>query len=532
MIDHIFLEGKVVNLDITNLPNRSFPPKILFDSKKYLVSGYFVNYDNLVKEEDLIRYFEHNQQEIIINSNSEFLLFYLDKNSGTLQVLSDQFNSVPIYFSYINKKLILSTKLSKVLDVVKHEVNIKLDLDGLFTWLVWEWHSTEKTLFEDIKVLPPGCSVFFDSNGFRIKSLVRLADFLDIEAVIYSDNSNYAKDWVKTINEVVDSRYRKMRSFKIGSDLSSGFDCTLISYSLSLFDKELTCYSRISEVTPDETNLDIMENFSRFHNLNLKILDITDDDRLILRDHSKWKSDDPFQIRNTSYESYLKFLENDGVKIMFTGEGGDEAYSSAEMDLFSFFPVQNSYFNNVSYFRKMGIEKLFSKKAIDFVLSRGRFNQRAVYPMIAPVSSAIPSASTSWSSWEKDIWFTNPFFDTRAISMARLTPRNLITKKLENKVNVLKYLPEIFPSEMFVEKGGREGVYGESLKNNCSFYLEVLSNSYLAKQGLIDSDKIISWLSNESDLLKDSEIAIVLNTIVQIDWFLQKNLDNDRNLRI
>lgn len=523
MIKQIFIDSNLIDLGFEEgLPERSFPTKFWQKSGETELVGYFANYDGLIRQEELLSLFQANNLKKLVNSNSEFLLFYLEKDKKSLRVVADQFGAIPCYFSFQNGRLVLSTLFAKVVEQIR---GLSVDMDGLVTWLLWEWHATERTLFEEIKIIPPGCvvEIDFESGKHEIKSLVDLEGFLMKKGEKYTNVESFAKDWEEEMTKVVADRVKMLGSQKTTSDISSGFDCTLVSYALrKALGDNLICQSRISGVTPEETDLEIMKKFADFNNIKLEVVDTTSFD-LHDKDLAKeWTSGDPFQTSVTSYEYHMKLLERKEIKIEFTGEGGDEAYSSSEMDLPESFPVQNSFFINVMYLKKFGLEKLFTKKAVDYALSNGRFNKRVEYPMIAPISSVIPTATTSWSTWEKDLWMMNPFYDTRLIALARRMPESVTGQKQDRKFVVLSNLTEVFPKEMFVKKSGREAAFVGFAKKQKKFVLEILENSALDKLGVIDKNKIEEMVETDKSDLDDPEFAIVFQTMMQLDWFLQK----------
>lgn len=526
MIDQIFVDSDLPDFGFgAGLPLRSFPNKLWQEGGGGELVGYFANYDKLVNQEELLSIFETNNFEKLVNSNSEFLLFYLEKDKKQLKIVSDQFGAIPCYFSFLNGRLVLSTLLA---EVMKETKELKVDMDGLVTWLLWEWHATTRTIFEEIKIIPPGSviTIDFGQGKYKVDQLIDLQGFLINTEEKYTDVALFAHDWENLMLKVVEDRVRAVGKLKISSDFSSGFDCTLVAYCLNkILGNKLVCNSKISDVTPEETDVNLMSQFAKLHKINLEVLDMTAFD---LHDQDlikEWRKDEPLQLGLTSYEYYMKTLENKAIKVQFMGEGGDESYEASSMDLPESFPVQNSFFINVMYFKKFGLERLFTKQIVDYSLSKERFNQRVGYPMIAPISSVIPTANSYGSTWSKDIWMMNPFYDTRLIALARRMPESITGKKQDKKFSVLSNLPDVFPKEMFVEKFGTEKAFLGFAKKQKKFVLEILENSALAKLGVIDKNAILAMIEAERSDLDDPEFAIVFQTMMQLDWFLQKNLN-------
>lgn len=528
MIKPVFalIDSEIKNLS-DGFPQKTFPKRVESVRGDLELVGYFANYDNKFTTNSLFDEILSNGFVNLVNSNSEFLLLWIDRKSKELTIAVDQANAFSCYFSIFDKKLVMSTSFAEVKNYwLEQKRKLHLDPDGLFTGLLWEWHTTERTLLDEIKILPAGCIAKFDLSTMKytLKSLIDLEEFLSLENSPYGSMREFARDWLDIIKTVVKGRLDQINEAKFGSDLSSGFDCTLIAYLLSqLVPDLLLCFSRHSEIIPGETNVGLMRLFAQAHKLKLKSIDVT---TIHLQNEDLeelWSIDDPYQVVVTDHEDYLSLLENESIKVQFAGEGGDEAYCSREIDLLGRFPIQNSFFMNVMYLKKRGLERLFTHNAIDYALGHERFNQRQLYPMIAPVSSAVPSVATSWRYWERDIWQMMPFFDTRVIGLARRMPMEINGNMQDKKFAVVKEMTEIFPREMFISKKGHEDTFVNFPRKQKRLILAVLENSILNRIGWIDKDKLISMLENENSEIYNPEFAIVFQNMIMLDWFMQKN---------
>ena len=86
----------------------------------------------------------------------------------------------------------------------------------------------------------------------------------------------------------------------------------------------------------------------------------------------EWSIDDPYQVTTHEQQIYLGLLKENGVRVGFGGEGGDEAYMLKGMDLFLRFGKQYNYFMEVDILKKYGAKALFTPRGIDMFLDWDR----------------------------------------------------------------------------------------------------------------------------------------------------------------
>ncbi len=514
------------------LPDIRVPIRIRQENDRYLLTGYFVCYENLLHEKDLLLEVQTNGFRRIVNSNSEFILFMFDKQNRTLSVCVDQFFSFACYFSILQGSIIFSTNFSKVKNEVKGSQKLIGDLDGILTGLLWTWHMTEKTLIQQIKVVPAGSVVVFNfdnPSSYRIKTLLDIEGYLNsLEDLKYSSLKDFSIDWIKAVTEIVRQRWSKIpKGVEIGCDVSSGFDCTLIAYCLAQVagPNAFTCYSRYSDLMVDETNIEVVKKFTDRHGLKLKSVDAK---KPQLRDSNyseKWSVDDPYQIAMHEQQVHLGLLKRNGVRINFGGEGGDEAYMLKGMDLFLRFNKQYNYFMEVNTLKKFGTQALFTSKGIEIFLDEDRYNKRSSYPTIISESGVIAKASSQEQYNSYGLRFMNPFLDTRLIALGKNMPEVLGKKKWDLKLELMKEMKDIFVEEMFIpKKGSPEHTFVNFAINQRPLIDEVLKNSVLVSTGLIDPNQIQDMLDDPNgQIFKEPNVAIALETLIKLEWFLQKN---------
>lgn len=514
------------DLDVPQMP---FGHRIDEENSRFRITGYFACFDNSIKSVELLRVAENGSYRQLVNTNSEFVLYILEKKSRKLTVVIDQFGRFVSYFTVVGKTIYLSSSFSLVKNSLKRGGNkLTVDHDGLLTGIMWCWHNTEKTLIKEVRQVPAGSMVEFDlksPKAYKISPLVDLETFLE-ETKTDQELSvtQFSNMWVDGLTQVISDRLVQFPTQQIGCDLSSGFDCTLVAYCLArLIPGKFTGYSRYSNLSKNETVLDLMMMFARTHGLTFKTLDITERQNYKDDLRHRWSIDDPTQLALTEQEPYLTMLSDAGDSVDFTGEGGDEVYQSREMDLLATFSMQQNHHFNYLHFNRLGTKEIFTAKCMDYALSEDRYQQRGIYPTIAPIMTMVAMMISEERYWEHGLWLMRPFMDTRIIGLARQMPRSVKGKKQDMKFEILRSLPEIFPKEMFRPKGTSLGTYTNFLVNQRSLIESVLEGSLVARLGWIDKDNIIRQLNNRNSPIYQGNITSTFETIIKLDWFLQAN---------
>lgn len=529
MRKHLDLLFNISTKSISNvIPFITFPPKIFYKTQTSELIGYFVNYDGSIDFKHLLDEFSKDKGIRLVNSNSHFLLFFLNQEESSVEVLTDHAGTFPLYYTCTSKAIYCSTKFHNVLNYLKsNEEHISIDPDGLMTSLLWNTHATEKTIMYQIKKLPPGCRVTFDLRNpvnTNILSLVDLDGFLENKKDPYSSVAHFSRDWVNGVSAIISDQLSAIDNLTFGCDLSSGFDCTLVAYCLKKMSKKtFSCYSNFSEFTQSETNVRSMIHFAERHGLHLKLSDVGRYHQFKNDFISNLDPEDPHQFRLTRTYNFLNKIAKDGITIQFTGEGGDEIYGSRNMDTMASFTVQQSYFNSIRFLKKDKVGNLFTKKFVDFSLSRKSFNDRNFYSLVIPPTSGVMYWVWGEKIWENDLWLLTPYIDTRLIQLARRVPLRVKGGLGEIKQQILLQTPEIFNTDMFRKKKGLGSIYKNFIYNQRKLIDMVLKCSVLDKLGIISKENIHSLLDNKKSLLYTDQPAITFYNIVLLDWYFQTN---------
>ena len=512
-------------------PDVLVPHRVEHGDGRFYLSGYFVSFDDDHIEKNLFAKICQGGFGSLVNSNSQFVLFFLDRKTKTLTVGVDQFLSLPCYFAEVGDSLIFSSSIGRIKKEIRPHKKLKVNLDKVLSYILREFSNTDSTLVEQIKIIPGGCEAIFDLNqlgDYKIRSLVDIDGYYaSVPVVKYDSLETFASDWVALLTELVLRRYRTIPTgTNIGCDVSSGFDCALIAYCMSqvLPHGSFTGYSNYSQIMGDENNLDIVRRFAKLHQFSLKTFDYTSDSKHEMDLDLAWADDPLHPFYFVHHLPYVKFLANQGVGVLFSGDYGDEAYDMKQMELFSRFPIQQAYFRSVRAFRKKIDPDIFPKEASELFLDWNRYNQRGYYPLIVPENSVSYQPLIEGYN-DHGIVLLHVFNDTRLLALSTQAPLPSGTGSDQLKELLVPYFRSIMPENYYATSNACEPfVY--FFMNQKSFVDTVLDNSALAEMGLIKVEHILKLVHDpQSEIYtsKDSQRAVQIYELLKLDWYLQKN---------
>ncbi len=514
-------------------PIIGLPKKVYQRKWDKLLFGYFSNFDGLVNEKEIFDEVEKNGFKKLTNSNSLFLLLFIDLISGNVAIAVDQFLSFSCFFAILEDKLIISSSFGRMKNELKKSKSLKTDTDAILSYLLWEWHNAENTLVKQIKVLPGGSQLRLnlkDLKGLQVGTLIELNNFYDKdEGQEYQSMEDFSKAWLELLMQLVEERLRLIPDeVNIGCDVSSGFDCALIAFCLSQISRKgrFKGFSNYSSIMGDENNLDIVKRFANIHNFPLEVFDYTKHTLHELNPDEAWPSDtlvNPFVY--VHHSQYINFLNKNDIRLLFTGEYGDESYDTKQMEILSRFPIQRSYFDSIASYRRRRKQELFVDSAKDLFLDQTRFKKRGFYPLIIPSKSAGCYLPVVEAYSNNCINRLNIFSDTRLLSLARRAPLKEGQQSFQIKELMMPFFKSIMP-ENYISTSNAGEPFVQLFVNQKNFVLRILDHSILEQYGLIDAEFLKKYVNNSNSEIytdKSCQMAMLLYQIVYLDWYLQKN---------
>lgn len=148
--------------------------------------------------------------------NGMFAFALWDHQRQELMLARDRYGIKPMYYTAIGDTLLFASEIKAILEHPGYRV--ALDAEALLEYLTFQNFFTDRTLFRNVKLLPPGCLLRTDrSNGFRIE---RHWDFNFVEP--RQAQADYAEEFDHLFRQAVSCQL--VSDVPISCYLSGGMD--------------------------------------------------------------------------------------------------------------------------------------------------------------------------------------------------------------------------------------------------------------------------------------------------------------------
>lgn len=404
-----------------NFPERSTHETVNLKLGSTQIFGYYLGLQSeAFNFSDVADKFLNRDWNFISGLSAQYLLFIFDDNNSELTVISDSTGSFPIYWTVVDDVAHFSPNIDyfeEVLDEVtinKHTaLKMVCHLDGF----------EDETLFSEVAKIPPSC-FFTIAKG----EIIGLDSYL--KELMYTNNKDtvqvfpdfqaFQHAFFSTLEVVISDYLLAINHKKYVSDLSSGFDSSLISYMLNRLNPNSTQCLYVDLPDPFGTqDKNCIHQFVKKHSLTL---DTLIENFEVLEKTAFNVTQYPFSFNDYAMDQRLQYMKSKhAAKVNFTGHGGDE--------LFGIPPIKERFFVKPYTKHAKMIEKtltttieLFSQKGIDAVTDSTLYEEAMFYPTILAESSITNIQKRFPSYWKNDICLLAPLTDPRMIAVCQRAP--------------------------------------------------------------------------------------------------------------
>ncbi|MDD3905515.1 MAG: asparagine synthase (glutamine-hydrolyzing) [Candidatus Omnitrophica bacterium] len=323
-------------LSIIDLSSAARQPISNENGTMWLVyNGEIYNYPELVHDLKNLghKFKSHSDAEVVLHAYEEWGASALDKFRGMwafalwdsdkreLFCCRDRFGIKPFYYYLDKDKFVFASEIKAILE--HGTIEKSPNLETVHRYLVRGYGYTDtsdETFFSNIRQLKPGCYLSVSRSGASECSYWRLSPHK------YSEPADFGKIKEKFLSLLEESTRLSLRSdVPVGIALSGGIDSSSIAVIMSAstkcriesfsacFDEE-GCDERafINEILKDEK---FIPNF-----VYPQAFSFADELEKIV-----WHQDEPYSSPSIfSHWEVMKKAKEKGIKVLITGQGGDE----------------------------------------------------------------------------------------------------------------------------------------------------------------------------------------------------------------
>ncbi len=361
-------------LKIMDLSDRSIQPMVDDRNDNVIIfNGSIYNYKDLKNEYFQNEKFKSNTDtEIILNMYNKFGINFLnylkgmyafalfDKKKNKIFIFRDKFGIKPIFYFSQSDFFIFASEIKVLIKnkIVKN--SIEVDYKKAIEFIAHRHlNGSSDSLIKNVKILNPGNFIEYDLNLKKFE----LFKFDFKKNHIYKQKKEYCFEDVfkKTLDYLTITEHKKIACL-----LSGGLDSSLLSIVLNSQNnnKEIHTFSSILN-EPNSENKNINKLIKDY---NFKQHFIYEDSVNFFEDHLKTirDLDQPTPDASSTLHNILcKQVAENGFKVLFTGNGGDENFFGYPLHTYGYLANILKQRNFIKYFKKiLFFKKLYKNKNI------------------------------------------------------------------------------------------------------------------------------------------------------------------------
>jgi len=337
-------------LSIIDLSERGRQPISNEDGTVWLsVNGEIYNFQELrcsLEKKGHI-FYSHTDSEVIIHAYEQYGLDFVnklrgmfafalyDKKNHRLILARDPIGKKPLYYYYNGNVLIFASEIKGILETgIKKEI----DNEALWIFLGFQYTFGNKTLFKGIfKVLPGEMLV---CNG----SMPIFKKYWDIKENILDYDEQF---FIKKLRSLLEesTKLRMIADVPIGAYLSGGIDSSaIVALAKPNINADFHTFSVGFESFSEFDYAKIVSDYvdTVHHEQTITV-------QMVIRDMPKiaWHYDEPIGDSGIVSNYYLSQEARKYVKVIITGEGGDELFAGYSNYRANYNEMRSFYWNKV-----------------------------------------------------------------------------------------------------------------------------------------------------------------------------------------
>ena len=342
-----WIEGNVGlghrRLAIIDLSPAGHQPMITADNRYVLsYNGEVYNFKELRAELEALGYQFRSQtdSEVVLNAlakwgpkalnrfNGMFAIALWDRKEKTLLLARDRYGIKPLYYGQQGSFIAFGSEQKAILAMP--EFKRSLDKEALLEYFTFQNIFTDKTLLNNIKLLPAG---HYATLNLRKKErelkLTQYWDFNFSEPKVKASDDEYREELDRLFKQAVNRQL--VTDVELGCYLSGGMDSgsiTAISVQTYPKLKTFTCGFNMSSASGVELNFDERvkaEQMSQFLNTDHHEVVINSSDMQNILPKLARCLEEP-RVGQSYPNYYAAKLASEHVKVVMSGAGGDELF--------------------------------------------------------------------------------------------------------------------------------------------------------------------------------------------------------------
>ena len=271
--------------------------------------------------EVIVHLYEESRDQCVTRLSGMFALALLDKKRNRLLLARDRMGIKPLFYCHKGGNLYFASEIKSLMLI--DEVSRDIDLKALDAYFAFGYIPGHRTIFKDIKKLQPATYMTFVDKLLEIESYWSA----NYEPKLQDSEDELITKFVSLFEEAIERHL--VSDVPIGAFLSGGMDSSIIVALMSkVSGKRVNTFSLgYSEGRQDE--LEYADAVARqYHTRHTEFR--TNPEMIGILPELLWHLDEPFFDNSIIPTYYISKLARGKVKVVLSGDGGDEIFGGYE----------------------------------------------------------------------------------------------------------------------------------------------------------------------------------------------------------
>ncbi len=489
-----------------------------------------VRFDTNSDTEVILRAYEEFGKECFEKFNGMFAIAIFDKIKNKLILGRDRLGVKPLYLYKKDEEIHFSSEIKSFLTYEKFDKEI--DNQSIHNYLKFNYIPLPNTIYKFVKHVEPAYYYEIDCDTLQIEK----TKYWEIKNSPEIENISEEEVFEKIDEILTDAIKIRLRSdVGIGAFLSGGLDSSLVcAMTKEKFNVSLDTYSiGFKEKRFDES--DWAKKVAQYCGLNNKV-HILESDIIDLWNTTTWHNDQPHGDISFIPTYIVSQFASKDYKLVFTGDGGDEAFAGYTKYFSLFENTLDDYFDSISLIKEdKEFDNLYTKnfrENVNYDIPKEIFNEviREVDTkdninkilhfdtrQLLPGNNLVkPDKMGMANSLET----RSPMLDYRLFEYMQSLKGSFKLKDDETKYILKKFALKYLPKEIvYRDKQMFTVPIGEWFKTHLKVYVEnIIKSDSLSERNIFDIVYLNSIL--EKHILNKKDYTRELRAIVNLElWF-------------
>ena len=274
--------------------------------------------------ETILHLYEEYGEDSVTYLRGMFSFAIWDVRRKRLFCARDRLGIKPFYYLFDQKRMAFASEIKALFELpgVRPELNFR----ALPEFLAFGYLSSDETLFRGVRKLMPGHRLVLDLTGADSKPRIGQYWDLDISRMQQPRNElEYVAQFRELFKETV--RLHLMSDVPVGMFLSGGLDSSSIAAVMSAIRKDRIQTFSVGYAEQQYSELPYARIVARHIGAEHNEIILGPEDFFASLPRLIWHEDEPLVWPSSVALHYVSRLASEKVKVVLTGEGGDEIFA-------------------------------------------------------------------------------------------------------------------------------------------------------------------------------------------------------------